>query len=99
MPWMLSKTPMPFPYLDYIHAVITTGLGVIALGALIVGYFGDRASVPERFFLLFLLWLFWRHEYMSTALGLILLLALYFYQRHRRIKRTDPTGNEAFAPA
>jgi TRAP-type uncharacterized transport system fused permease subunit len=55
MPWLLSKTPLPFPYLDYCHAIITTGLGVVALGALIVGYFGDRAKVSERIFLLFIL--------------------------------------------
>lgn len=87
MPWILSKTPLPFPYIDYIHALITTFLGVVALGALIVGYFGDRATVPERIFLLFILWLVWRHEYYSTVIGLALLVGLYFYQRFRRIKR------------
>jgi TRAP-type uncharacterized transport system fused permease subunit len=90
MPWILSKTPMAFPYLDYFHAVTTTFLGVVALGALIVGYFGDRASVPERFFLLFILWLVWRHEYYSTIIGAALLVGLYFYQRLRRIKRDGP---------
>jgi TRAP-type uncharacterized transport system fused permease subunit len=99
MPWMLSKTPMPFPLVDYIHAVLTTGLGVVALGALIVGYFGDRATTAERFFLLFLLWLFWRHQYMSTVIGLILLLALYFYQRRRRIKRDGPYNQKRPAAA
>jgi TRAP-type uncharacterized transport system fused permease subunit len=90
MPWLLSKTPLPFPYLDYCHAVITTGLGVIALGALIVGYFGDHAKAWERVFLLFILWLVWRHEYYSTLLGAALLVGLYFYQRYRRIKRDGP---------
>jgi len=87
MPWMLSKTPMPFPYLDYLHAAITTALGVIALAAIIVGYFGDHATVPERISLLFVLWLLWRHDYISTMIGAALLVGLYFYQRFRRVRR------------
>jgi TRAP-type uncharacterized transport system fused permease subunit len=87
MPWILSKTPMPFPYIDYTHALITTFLGVIALGAIIVGYFGDHAKFWERAFLLFVLWLVWRHEYTSTIIGAVLLVSLYFFQRFRRIKR------------
>ena len=90
MPWILSKTPMAFPFVEYVHALITTFLGVVALGALIVGYFCDRASVPERLFLLFILWLVWRHDYLSTVVGTVLLVGLYFYQRHRRIKRDGP---------
>jgi TRAP-type uncharacterized transport system fused permease subunit len=90
MPWILSKTAMAFPYIDYVHAAITTFLGVVALGALIVGYFGDRARVAERFFLLFILWLVWRHDYYSTIIGAVLLVGLYFYQRQRRIKRDGP---------
>ena len=91
MPWILSKTPMPFPYIHYIHATITTALGVIALGAIIVGYFGDHAKIWERVFLLFVLWLVWRHEYISTATGAALLVGLYFYQRYRRFKREAPS--------
>jgi TRAP-type uncharacterized transport system fused permease subunit len=91
MPWILSKTPMPFPYLDYFHAVVTTFLGVVALGVIIVGYFGDRATVPERVFLLFVLWLVWRHQYFSTIIGAALLVGLYFYQRYRRVKRETPS--------
>jgi TRAP-type uncharacterized transport system fused permease subunit len=90
MPWILSKTPMAFPFLDYFHALFTTFLGVVVLGALIVGYFGDRATIYERIFMLVLLWLFWRHTYFSTAVGTALLVGLYFFQRHRRIKRDGP---------
>jgi TRAP-type uncharacterized transport system fused permease subunit len=90
MPWILSKTPMAFPFIDYFHSLTTTFMGVVALGAIIVGYFGDRANVPERFFLLFILWLVWRHDYYSTIVGAALLVGLYFFQRHRRIKRDGP---------
>jgi len=57
------------------------------LGAIIVGYFGDHAKFWERAFLLFVLWLVWRHEYTSTIIGAVLLVSLYFFQRFRRIKR------------
>jgi len=95
MPWMLSKTPMPFPYLDYFHAAITTALGVIALAAIIVGYFGDHATVPERLLLLFVLWLLWRHDFLSTGIGAALLLGIYFLQRYRRHKRETKYSGEA----
>jgi TRAP-type uncharacterized transport system fused permease subunit len=90
MPWILSKTPMAFPYLDFFHAVCTTFLGVVALGALIVGYFGDRSTIVERIVLLVNIWFFWRHDYLSTIVGAFLLAGLYFYQRRRRIKRDGP---------
>jgi TRAP-type uncharacterized transport system fused permease subunit len=90
MPWILSKTPMAFPYFDFIHAVSTTFLGVVALGALIVGYFGDRSTIFERIIMLINIWFFWRHDYLSTIVGALLLVGMYFYQRRRRIKRDGP---------
>ena len=34
--------------------------------------------------------LVWRHDYYSTISGGAFLVGLYFYQRHRRIKRDGP---------
>ena len=64
----------------------TVILGIIALGALIIGYFGDRATVPERFLLFISLIMLWWHEPISSVFGAILLLGIYLFQRRRRLK-------------
>jgi len=86
MPWILTKNPGPFPLFEFLFVSATVILGIIALGALIIGYFGDRANVPERFLLFLSLIMLWWHEPVSSVFGAILLAGIYFFQRHRRLK-------------
>jgi TRAP-type uncharacterized transport system fused permease subunit len=64
----------------------TVVLGIIALGAIIIGYFGDRVTLPERGLLILSLLMLWWHEPISSVLGAILLLGIYLFQRNRRRK-------------
>lgn len=86
LPWILEKNPGPFPLFDFLFVFATVIFGIIALGALIIGYFGDRATVPERFLLFISLIMLWWHEPISSVLGAILLLGIYLFQRRRRLK-------------
>ena len=86
MPWILAKNPGPFPLFEFLLVFATVILGIIALGALIIGYFGDRATVPERFLLFISLIMLWWHEPISSVFGAILLAGIYLFQRHRRLK-------------
>jgi len=86
MPWILAKNQGPFPFFDFLFVFATVIFGIIALGAIIIGYFGDRVTLPERILLVISLIMLWWHEPISSVFGAILLLGIYLFQRRRRLK-------------
>jgi TRAP transporter 4TM/12TM fusion protein len=82
----LLDTNAGFHYLEFITVFVTIILGVIALGATIIGYFKTKSTLPERImtgiatFCLFLL-----KPHFSLA-GFGILLSVYLIQRRKKIK-------------
>ena len=87
MPWILEKTQVPFPWMDFLFVFATVLLGVIALGAILIGYFGDRVTSLERIGLVISLGLLWWHEQFSSVIGFLLLTGIYLFQTFRRRRR------------
>ncbi|MBN1827579.1 MAG: TRAP transporter large permease subunit, partial [Deltaproteobacteria bacterium] len=75
-----------FDYLLFARVTITCMLGVIALGATVIGYFRDRSTVIERIFTGIIAALLIFPEQYSDIIGVILFFALFFYQRNRNKK-------------
>jgi TRAP-type uncharacterized transport system fused permease subunit len=87
MPYILQKNPAPFPYMEFIFTLATVMLGIIALGAIIIGYFGrDRLKLPQRLLLVTALICLWWHEPISSYFGAALLGGVYFWQCHGKPK-------------
>ncbi len=87
MPYILQKTRAPFPYMEFIFVLATVILGIIALGAIIIGYFGrDRLRLPQRLLLVVALIGLWWHEPISSYLGAAIMGGVYFWQCYRKPK-------------
>lgn len=87
MPYILQKTRGPFPYMEFIFVLATVILGIIALGAIIIGYFGrDRLRLPQRLLLVVALIGLWWHEPLSSYVGAAIMGGVYFWQRYRKPK-------------
>lgn len=97
MPWILQKPRGPFPVLDFLFVFTTVILGIIALGAIIIGYLGDQLNKLERTLLVAALFGFWWHEMLSSILGGFLLGAIYFWKRWCKAKREEKLLQEAIA--
>jgi TRAP-type uncharacterized transport system fused permease subunit len=88
IPWILEKQRGAFPWMDFLFILATVILGIITLGAIIIGYFGgDRVKIPERTVLVVALLFLWWHEQISSYIGAALLAGIYSIQRYRRYKR------------
>lgn len=82
MPWILQKTRGPFPYMEFIFVLATVLLGIIALSAIIIGFFGGaRLKIIPRFILVVALLCLWWHELISSLIGAGLLLGIFLLQR------------------
>ena len=88
LPWILEKQRGPFPWIDFLFVFATVILGIVALGAVLIGYFGDRLRAGERILLGFALILLWWHELISSVAGTILLAGIYLIQYRRKQKPT-----------
>lgn len=87
MPYILQKTRGPFPYMEFIFVLATVMLGIIALGAIIIGYFGrDRLKLPQRLLLVVALIALWWHEPISSYFGATIMGGVYFWQCYRKPK-------------
>ena len=87
MPWILQKTRGPFPYMEFLFILATILLGIVALGAIIIGFFGgSRLKVIPRLLLAIALLCLWWHEPVSSFIGAGLLLGIYLFQRQQRKK-------------
>ncbi len=89
MPWILQKPRGAFPVLEFLFVMITVILGIIALGAIIIGYFADRLNKLERCLLGVCLILLWWHETLSSIVGAILLSGLFIWQHLRKRRREE----------
>ncbi|HET6444329.1 MAG TPA: TRAP transporter large permease subunit, partial [candidate division Zixibacteria bacterium] len=87
MPWILQESRGPFPWLEFVGILTTVILGIVALGGVVIGYFGDRTTPPERFGLLICTVLLWWHEVSSSIVGAVLLLGIYLFGHYRRQRR------------
>ena len=83
MPWILEKQRGPFPFMEFFFVMVTVTLGIITLGAILIGYFGEARlkTVPRLILVLALLGLWW-HEQVSSYIGAAILLGVYLYQRY-----------------
>jgi TRAP-type uncharacterized transport system fused permease subunit len=99
MPWILEKSRGPFPWVDFLFVFATVLLGVIALGAILIGYFGDRVTPLERIGLVISLFLLWWHEQFSSVIGFALLAGIFLFQTFRRRRREARPAHPVFFPA
>ncbi len=77
---------VPFNYLGFIMVFAAIVIGVIALGATIIGYFKDKSTILERIATgIATLCLFLRIPYLNL-IGLGILVAVYLIQRRRKGK-------------
>jgi TRAP-type uncharacterized transport system fused permease subunit len=91
MPYILQKTRGPFPYMEFIFVFATVILGIIALGAVIIGFFGGATlKTYQRFILVVALLCLWWHEPLSSYVGAAILGGTYLWQRIR-IKNKTPS--------
>ena len=74
-------------------------LGVVALGAILIGYFGDRVTPLERIGLAVSLFLLWWHEQFSSVIGFALLAGIFLFQTFRRRRREAHPAHPLFSPA
>jgi TRAP-type uncharacterized transport system fused permease subunit len=59
-------------------------LGIITLGGVVIGYFGDRTTLPERCGLALCTLLLWYHEALTSIAGGVLMIGIYLIQRRRK---------------
>ncbi|MFH1756908.1 MAG: TRAP transporter fused permease subunit [Pseudomonadota bacterium] len=84
MPYILQKTRGPFPYMEFIFVFATVILGIIALGAIIIGFFGGATlKTYQRLILVVALFCLWWHEPLSSYVGASILGGTYLWQRIR----------------
>jgi len=95
-PWILEKVRGPFPFLDFIAVLTTVLLGIITLGGFVIGYFGDKTTLPERIGLALCTLLLWYHEVISSVVGAALMITIFLIE-HSRKKRREAQG--AVSPA
>ncbi len=99
VPWILQKTPGPFPYMEFIFVFATVILGIIALGAIIIGFFGGaRLKSYQRVIMAVALLCLWWHEPISSYVGAAMLAGMFLWQRSRRDKG-ETQGPKEIAPA
>ncbi|MFZ7127564.1 MAG: TRAP transporter permease [Desulfobacterales bacterium] len=74
---------VPFDYVQFILVFATVIFGVVSLGATIIGYVRDKSTKVERLAtgiaaacLLF-------HEYVTSIIGVLILVSVYIVQRRR----------------
>ncbi len=99
MPWILQKPRGAFPVLDFLFIIATVILGIIALGAIIIGYFGDRLNKLDRFILLIALVGLWWHEMVSSIVGAVLLGGVYIWKYFHRSRREEELLQKSIAEA
>jgi TRAP-type uncharacterized transport system fused permease subunit len=92
MPWILDEVRGPFPWFEFAAVLSTVVLGIVALGGVVIGYFGDRTSLPVRLGLIVCTALLWWHEFLSSIVGAFLLLSIYMFQVLRRRRRESQEG-------
>jgi TRAP-type uncharacterized transport system fused permease subunit len=89
IPWILERQRGPFPWLDFIFVFATVLLGVIALGAIIIGFFGGaRLNAYQRLIMIVALLCLWWHEPISSYMGVAILGGMFLWQHYRK-RRED----------
>jgi len=73
-----------FDFLLFTRVAATCVLGIIALGATVIGYFADRSTVPERIVSGISAALLIYPEKYSDIVGAVLFVLLFLYQKKRR---------------
>ena len=92
LPTLLDGS-IPFDYVKFTHIFITLILGVIALGATVIGFLSSKATAPERLFTgIAALCLFYPDLYSNVA-GITVLVTVYLLQRRRRKRHETITSN------
>jgi len=100
LPWLLQKTRGPFPYMEFTFVLATVLLGIIALGAIIIGFFGGaRLRIPQRMIMAIALVCLWWHEPMSSYAGGAILGGMFLWQRFLKPKKESVAVLPETAPA
>jgi TRAP-type uncharacterized transport system fused permease subunit len=85
MPYILQKTKVPFPYMEFVFVLATVILGIIALGAIIIGFFGGaRLKGYQRVIMAIALLGLWWHEQTSSYVGAAILAGMFLWQRSKK---------------
>jgi TRAP-type uncharacterized transport system fused permease subunit len=74
----------PFDYLWFFQVIITSVLGIIALGATMIGYMKYNSTIPERIATGIAAAFLMLPETYTDFIGAFLLLAVFLLQRERK---------------
>ena len=100
MPYILQKTRCPFPYMEFLFVFATVILGIITLGAIIIGFFGGaRLKGYQRAIMAIALFCLWWHEPISSYIGAAMLGGMFLWQRYRRMKEAKNALDKPPIPA
>jgi len=75
-----------FNYLEFITVFVALVIGVIALGATIIGYLKDKSTVPERIATSVATLFLFLHKPHLNLVGLVIFVCVYLIQRRRKSK-------------
>jgi TRAP-type uncharacterized transport system fused permease subunit len=100
MPYILQKTKVPFPYMEFVFVLATVLLGIIALGAILIGFFGGaKLKGYQRAIMAVALICLWWHEPVSSYFGAGILGGMFLWQRYRRIREGGHPKDKQAVPA
>jgi TRAP-type uncharacterized transport system fused permease subunit len=88
-PWILQNPRGPFPWLEFLPLLATVLLGIVTLGGFVIGYFGDKTTLPERLGLGLCTLLLWYHEWTSSVLGVIGMIVIFLIEHFRSRRRKE----------
>ncbi|MEA2013696.1 MAG: TRAP transporter permease, partial [Thermodesulfobacteriota bacterium] len=91
---MLLDPEVPFDYLRFAHIFITLLIGVVALGATVIGYFRSHSTPFERVLTGIAAFTLLSPEMYSDLAGIAILVFLYMVQGWRNIKLKEEQQNE-----
>jgi TRAP transporter 4TM/12TM fusion protein len=82
MPKILDPS-VSFDYMQFILVFATVVMGVISLGATIIGYVRDKSTTLERIATGIAAGCLLFHEYITSVVGFLIMVAIYMIQRRR----------------
>jgi TRAP-type uncharacterized transport system fused permease subunit len=86
--------------MEFIFVLATVLLGIITLGAIIIGFFGGaRLKGYQRVIMTIALFCLWWHEPISSYVGAAMLGGMFLWQRYRKSHETRHPKDKQPVPA